>query len=77
MIGIGMISWYNKLGKLIQLIENNENGQKLYKELIYMIENNNGDIVVFDWLNVVVVIECSGIYCFFYRRYLIGVGLEL
>lgn len=74
--GTGMISRYNKLGKLIQSIENNENGQKLYKEPTYMTENNNGDIVVSDWLNAVVVTERSGIHRFSYRRHPTGVGLE-
>lgn len=44
----------------------------MYKELINFIENNNGDIVVFDLLNGVVVINFCGWYCFFFSMYLKG-----
>lgn len=74
--GTGMINRYNKSGKLIQSIQNNENGQNLYKEPRYLTENNNGDIVVSDWLNAVVVTERRGMHRFSYRRHPTGVGLE-
>lgn len=41
-------------------------GLKFFSELKWIIENYNGDIVVFDDDSVVVVIDCSGEYCFFY-----------
>lgn len=60
----------------MQLIKDNVQGQNLYKELIYFIENINGDIVVFDLLNGVVVIDCYGWYCFLFSMYLIGRSIK-
>lgn len=44
----------------------------MYKLFIYIIENKNGDVVVFDSKDVVVVIDCGGKYCFMYIRFLLG-----
>lgn len=40
----------------------------------FIIENGNGNIVVFDF-DSVIVIDCFGNNCFFYIGYLIGLGL--
>lgn len=39
----------------------------------FIIENGNGNIVVFDY-DIVEVIDSDGIYLFFYIGYLIGLG---
>lgn len=53
----------------------------MYSYFGYIIENINGDVIVFDYkmlgLGFVVVISCEGIYCFFYEGYLLGLGLML
>lgn len=49
----------------------------MYNDFCYIIENENGDVVVFDFIffGVVVVIDCNGKYCFFYIGYLFGLEL--
>lgn len=37
-------------------------------------ENNNGDVVVFD-VELIVVIDCGGMFCFKYIGFLCGLGL--
>lgn len=49
---------------------------ELYCGLWFIMESNNGDIVVCDD-DVVVVIDWEGRYCFFYIGYLLGLGLLL
>lgn len=49
----------------------------MYYGLSYIIENINGDVVVFDWKLCVVVIECGGKYYFFYVGDLLGVLMLL
>lgn len=49
----------------------------MYYGLSYIIENINGDVVVFDWKLCVVVIECGGKYCFFYVGDLLGLLMLL
>lgn len=56
----GIVNRYNQSGELMQSIKDNAQGQNLYKEPIYLIENNNGDIVVSDLLNGVVVTDYHG-----------------
>lgn len=56
----GIVNRYNQSGELIQSIKDNAQGQNLYKKPIYLTENNNGDIVVSDLLNGVVVTDYHG-----------------
>lgn len=56
----GIVNRYNQSGELIQSIKHNAQGQNLYKEPINLTENNNGDIVVSDLLNGVVVTNFRG-----------------
>lgn len=56
----GIVNRYNQSGELIQSIKDNAQGENLYKKPIYLTENNNGDIVVSDLLNGVVVTDYHG-----------------
>lgn len=52
----------------------------MYLEFIYIVENNNRDVVVLDYIlffGVVVVSDYEGIYWFFYIGYLLKLGFEL
>lgn len=49
----------------------------MYFELCYIIENDNGDVVVFDWKNGVVVIDIKGRYCFIFKKDLCGYDINL
>lgn len=49
----------------------------MYYGLSYIIENINGDVVVFDWKLCVVVIMCGGRYCFIYIGDFIGLVMML
>lgn len=48
--------WYDKIGVKIYDIQVNEYGQVLYSNLIYIVENKNGDIVIVDFLKYKVVL---------------------
>lgn len=51
----------------------------MYRNFFCIIENINGDIVVFDfdWFGVVFVIDSRGKYCFIYMGYFFGLSFEL
>ncbi|XP_061165869.1 uncharacterized protein LOC133196899 [Saccostrea echinata] len=57
---------FSSTGQEIQVIQHNNTGKKLYKFLAYITENHNGDIIVSDLQNGVVVTERGGGYRFSY-----------
>ncbi|XP_061186885.1 uncharacterized protein LOC133195014 [Saccostrea echinata] len=65
----GKVTRYNDTGELIQTIQQKIRGKELYNEPRYITENQNGDIIVSDWYNDVVVTECGGRYRFSYSGY--------
>nr|XP_034309389.1 uncharacterized protein LOC105319963 [Crassostrea gigas] len=71
----GKVTRYNKSGQLTQTIQNDNTGQGLYKEPYYITENNNGDVVVSDFMGVVVT-ERGGKHCFSYTGHLSELDLE-
>eukprot|EP00105_Crassostrea_gigas_P044014 XP_019928162.1 PREDICTED: E3 ubiquitin-protein ligase TRIM71 [Crassostrea gigas] len=61
------VTRYNKTGKEILNIQRDNKGQKLFKGLLYITENINGDVCVSDWKKyAVVVVNKSGQYRFNY-----------
>ncbi|XP_061171130.1 uncharacterized protein LOC133180680 [Saccostrea echinata] len=65
----GKIQRYNNTGQIIQTIQHDNNtGQGLYREPIYITENLNGDVIVCDYFRGVVVTERGGggRHCFTY-----------
>lgn len=66
---------YNKTGKEIQTIQFNKR-QQLFKQPLYITENNNGDVVVSDNKNAVVVTDCRGKHRFNYIGHPPGSGLS-
>ncbi|XP_062595587.1 tripartite motif-containing protein 2-like [Saccostrea cucullata] len=61
------ITRYNKTGKVLQNIERDNKGQRLYSGPIYITENINGDICTSDIIKeVVVVVNKSGQHRFSY-----------
>ncbi|XP_052678138.1 uncharacterized protein LOC128159125 [Crassostrea angulata] len=65
----GKVTRYNQSGQLTQTIQNNNTGLGLYREPRYITENNNGDVVVSDYINLsgaVVVTERGGRHRFSY-----------
>lgn len=73
----GKIMCLNSIGKIKDIIKKDKNNDNFYKNLMFIIENYNGDIVVFDLNCCLVVMDSGGEYCFFYIGYLIGFGLIL
>uniref|UniRef100_K1R8F8 Tripartite motif-containing protein 3 n=1 Tax=Magallana gigas TaxID=29159 RepID=K1R8F8_MAGGI len=77
----GKVTRYNQSGQLTQTIRYHNTGQGLYREPIYITENNNGDVVVSDFESgAVVVTERGGRHRFSYtghpsgsRLYPIGI----
>lgn len=49
----------------------------MYIGLCYIIEIVNGDVIVFDWKNGVVVIDSEGRYCFIFSEDLYGYIISL
>nr|XP_034320715.1 uncharacterized protein LOC117687750 [Crassostrea gigas]XP_034320716.1 uncharacterized protein LOC117687750 [Crassostrea gigas]XP_034320717.1 uncharacterized protein LOC117687750 [Crassostrea gigas] len=74
----GKVTRYNQSGQLTQTIQNNNTGQGLYREPNYITENNNGDVVVSDYISEsgVVVTERGGRHRFSYTGHPSGSGLE-
>lgn len=72
----GMVNRYNQSGELIQSIKDNAEGHNLYKEPIFLTENNNGDIVVSDLLNGVVVTDCHGRHRFSFSMHPTGRSIK-
>lgn len=58
----------NYLGKLVQTIQYDNAGSALYVGPCYITENNNGDIVVSDWKNGVVVTDSGGRHRFTFKK---------
>ncbi|XP_065932249.1 uncharacterized protein [Magallana gigas] len=56
----GKVTRYNQSGQLTQTIQNHNTGRGLYRQPIYITENNNGDVVVSDFGSGVVVTERGG-----------------
>ncbi|XP_052681676.1 uncharacterized protein LOC128162486 [Crassostrea angulata] len=56
----GKVTRYNQSGQLTQTIQHDNTGRGLYSIPRYITENNNGDVVVSDWLSGVVVTERGG-----------------
>lgn len=55
-------------GKLMQTIQYNSKGNDLYFEPCYITENDNGDVVVSDWKNGVVVTTIGGRHRFTFKK---------
>ncbi|XP_061193745.1 uncharacterized protein LOC133201975 [Saccostrea echinata] len=71
----GKLVRYNSTGEHIQTIQyNNNTGQGLYREPIYITENRNGDVIVSD-LDRVVVTDRGGSHRFSYTGHPSGSGL--
>lgn len=69
----GKIERYNQNGKLTKTIQLRCNGKELYSLPCYVTENNNGDVIVSDTRNCVVVVTTRrGLYRFFYTGHLPG-----
>lgn len=60
------VTRYNKTGEEIQTIQYDKTGQEMYRHPLYITENNNGDIVVSDNEEAIVVTDSRGIYRFTY-----------
>ncbi|XP_062569139.1 uncharacterized protein LOC134231221 [Saccostrea cucullata] len=67
---------YNSTGQPIQTIEHDSSGQKLYKLPKYITENHNGDVIVSDLNNGVVVTDLAGRHRFSYTGPPSGLGLS-
>nr|XP_034309428.1 uncharacterized protein LOC117683723 [Crassostrea gigas] len=73
----GKVTRYNQSGQLTQTIKHDNIGRGLYREPHYITENNNGDVVVSDYVSdAVVVTEHGGRHRFSYTGPLSGSGLE-
>lgn len=68
---IGIIIRYNQTGERKQQIEHNN-----FREPYYLSENNNGDIVVSNWSNAVVVVNRRGKHRFSYTGHQSGSQLR-
>ncbi|XP_052692736.1 uncharacterized protein LOC128171011 [Crassostrea angulata] len=71
----GKVTRYNQSGQLTQTIQYHNTGLGLYSKPNYITENNNGDVVVSDWSDAVVVTERGGRYRFSYTGHPSGSGL--
>ncbi|XP_065930875.1 uncharacterized protein [Magallana gigas] len=74
------VTRYNQSGRLTQTIQYHNTGRGLYREPLYITENNNGDVVVSYYINImfgtVVVTERGGRHRFSYTRHPSGSVLE-
>ncbi|XP_056007574.1 uncharacterized protein LOC130050824 [Ostrea edulis] len=68
----GKVTRYNSSGQHILTIEHDNTGHTLYSQPLYITENNNGDIIVSDYINskrgAVVVTERGGRHRFSYTE---------
>ncbi|XP_065929645.1 uncharacterized protein [Magallana gigas] len=74
----GKVTRYNQSGQLTQTIQHDNTGRGLYSGPRYITENNNGDVVVSDYIfdsGAVVVTERGGRHRFSYKRHPFGSGL--
>nr|XP_034315709.1 uncharacterized protein LOC117685429 isoform X2 [Crassostrea gigas] len=62
----GKVTRYNKIGQLTQIIQQDNTGIDLYCIPNYITENKNGDVVVCDLFNAVIVTEREGKHRFTY-----------
>lgn len=62
----GTVIRYNQVGQLKQTIQHNDSSLELYKQPSFLTENNNGDVVVSDCHNAVLVTDCRGRHRFSY-----------
>lgn len=67
---IGKIIRYSQTGERKQQIQHNNLRHDMFKEPYYLTENNNGDIVVSNWPNAVVVVNRRGKHRFSYTGHL-------
>lgn len=76
---IGKVTRYNRIGQLIQTIQQDSSRLNMFKEINYLTENNNGDIVVSDYMHesgAVVVTAKGGRRRFSYTGNPSGSGLQ-
>lgn len=59
---------YNQSGQLTQTIQSDNAGHSMFRIPRYITENNNGDVVVSDWLHGVVVTDRGGKHRFSFIR---------
>nr|XP_034319965.1 uncharacterized protein LOC105329701 [Crassostrea gigas]XP_034319967.1 uncharacterized protein LOC105329701 [Crassostrea gigas]XP_034319968.1 uncharacterized protein LOC105329701 [Crassostrea gigas]XP_034319969.1 uncharacterized protein LOC105329701 [Crassostrea gigas]XP_034319970.1 uncharacterized protein LOC105329701 [Crassostrea gigas]XP_034319971.1 uncharacterized protein LOC105329701 [Crassostrea gigas]XP_034319972.1 uncharacterized protein LOC105329701 [Crassostrea gigas]XP_03431997 len=75
----GKVTRYNQSGQLTQTIQNHNTGRRLYSVPNFITENNNGDVVVSDSIDImfgtVVVTERGGRHRFSYTEHPSGSGL--
>nr|XP_034318682.1 uncharacterized protein LOC105324463 isoform X2 [Crassostrea gigas] len=71
----GKVTRYNQNRQLIQTMQYDNTGLALYRAPNYITENNNGDVVVSDFMAVVVT-ERGGKHRFSYTGHLSGSGLR-
>ncbi|XP_052681678.1 uncharacterized protein LOC128162487 [Crassostrea angulata] len=72
----GKVTRYNKSGQLTQTMQHDNTGLRLYSQPHYITDNNNGDVVVSDFLSgAVVVTERGGRHRFSYTGHPSGSGL--
>eukprot|EP00105_Crassostrea_gigas_P041414 XP_019925562.1 PREDICTED: uncharacterized protein LOC109619606 [Crassostrea gigas] len=73
----GKVTRYNQSGQLTQTIQNDNTGRRLYSDPRYITENNNGDVVVSDYVSgAVVVTERGGRHRFSNTGHPSGSGLK-
>nr|XP_034320718.1 uncharacterized protein LOC105326507 isoform X1 [Crassostrea gigas]XP_034320719.1 uncharacterized protein LOC105326507 isoform X1 [Crassostrea gigas]XP_034320720.1 uncharacterized protein LOC105326507 isoform X1 [Crassostrea gigas] len=73
----GKVTRYNKSGQLTQTIQHDNTGRGLYRESSYITGNNNGDVVVSDYVSgAVVVTERGGRHRFSYTGQTSGSRLQ-
>lgn len=70
------VTRYNKTGDEIQTIQYDYRGQEMYLHPLYITENNNGDVVVSDNKEAVVVTDSGGNYRFTYTGHPSGSELS-
>nr|XP_034309228.1 uncharacterized protein LOC105339862 isoform X2 [Crassostrea gigas] len=63
----GKVARYNQSGQLTQNIQHHKKGWGLFRQPIYITENNNGDVVVSDFSIAVVVTDRCGRHRFSYN----------
>ncbi|XP_062609329.1 uncharacterized protein LOC134271089 [Saccostrea cucullata] len=62
-----MVARFDRSGRPKQNVRYNEQGKPLYKRALYITENQNGDVIVSDLWNGVVVVNGEGKYRFSYK----------
>lgn len=75
----GKVAKFNQAGQLTQTIQHRKDGQEMYLEPIYIVENNNRDVVVSDYtlpFGVVVVSDHEGTHRFSYTGHPPKSGFE-